>query len=298
MTTGILVVDKPTDWTSHDVVAKLRGVFREKRVGHAGTLDPLATGVLPVFFGRATRVVEFAMESQKEYIAGLCLGVRTDTQDLTGSVLETREQSVSPQALEAVLPQFRGEIMQIPPMYSAIKIQGKRLYELARKGKEVERPPRPITIHGLELLPQRGAKGEYYLRILCSKGTYVRTICHDIGAVLGCGGAMSSLQRTLSGGYGLDVAHGLDQIVTASVPQEFLLPVDSFFTQEKLVVTEEQRGKIRNGAKFQLSQGQCVADGQYRIYGQQGEFLSLSQVSGGEVSTIKSFYEVDNDETG
>ena len=187
MADGIIIIDKPQDWTSMDVCAKLRGIFHERRIGHAGTLDPMATGVLPVFVGRATRAVEFASESEKEYVAGLRLGVETNTQDTTGTVLAERPVSVSQAELEQVLGQFRGEIRQIPPMYSAIKVGGKKLYELARKGQEVERQPRAVTIHSLTLEEQTGP-ADYTLRVRCSKGTYVRTLCHDIGRALGWGG--------------------------------------------------------------------------------------------------------------
>ena len=180
-----------------DVCAKLRRVLGERRIGHAGTLDPMATGVLPVFVGRATRAVEFASEGEKEYLAGLRLGQVTDTQDTTGTVLETHPVDVTPEALEAALEPFRGDIQQIPPMYSAIKIQGKKLYELARKGREVERPPRNITIHSLTVEEQVSGT-DFLLRARCSKGTYVRTLCHDIGQALGCGGTMFSLRRTMA----------------------------------------------------------------------------------------------------
>ena len=181
MPDGIIVVDKPQGWTSMDVCAKLRRVMGERRVGHAGTLDPLATGVLPVFVGRATRAVEFAEGGEKEYLAVLRLGQTTDTQDVTGTVLEERPVAAGRPELEAVLPQFTGEILQVPPMYSALKRGGKKLYELARQGKTVERAPRPITIFSLEVLEQTGVH-EYSLRVVCSKGTYIRTLCHDIGA--------------------------------------------------------------------------------------------------------------------
>ena len=170
MPNGILIIDKPQDWTSMDVCARLRRCLGERRIGHAGTLDPMATGVLPVFVGRATRAVEFASEGQKEYLAGLRLGLVTDTQDTSGAVLEERPAAVTPGELEAVLPRFRGPIQQVPPMYSAIKIQGKKLYELARKGREVERPPRPITIHSLTVEDVLGPD-RFLLRVRCSKGT-------------------------------------------------------------------------------------------------------------------------------
>ena len=199
MANGIIIIDKPADWTSMDVCAKLRGILKERRIGHGGTLDPMATGVLPVFVGNATRAVEFAEKGDKEYIAGLRLGLVTNTQDITGEVLS--ESAVLPDcsALEAVLPTFTGPIAQVPPMFSAIKRDGKKLYELARAGTEVHRDPRPVTIYALEVLEQTGA-GDYLLRIRCSKGTYVRTLCHDIGAALGCGGCMYSLRRTMAAG--------------------------------------------------------------------------------------------------
>ncbi|MBQ2177944.1 MAG: tRNA pseudouridine(55) synthase TruB, partial [Oscillospiraceae bacterium] len=196
MPSGIIIINKPAGWTSMDVCAKLRGIFHEKRVGHAGTLDPMATGVLPVFVGQATKAVSFAESGEKEYLARLRLGLTTDTQDTTGTVLSELPVTVTEEDLRAVLPRFTGEIEQIPPMYSAVKVQGRKLYELARKGAEVERKPRAVTIFALELLGQTG-KNEYALRVRCSKGTYIRTLCHDIGAVLGCGGAMSALERTM-----------------------------------------------------------------------------------------------------
>lgn len=291
--TGILIVHKPQDWTSHDVVAKLRGLFREKRIGHAGTLDPMATGVLPVFLGRATRAVEFATEGHKEYIAGIRLGQTSDTQDSTGAILTNTPHSVSEKELMDVFPQFMGDIMQIPPMYSAIKIQGKKLYELARKGKEVERPPRPITISSITLLPEKNQFGDPLLKISCSKGTYIRTICHDIGAELGCGAVMSSLQRTTAAGFTLEQSHHLSDILEHPTPHSLLLPVESYFTQEKLTVLPWQEKKIRNGADFSLSSTQMVECGQYCTYNEQGQFLALSQITSGNVHTIKSFFEVE-----
>ena len=235
MASGILVIDKPAGWTSMDVCAKLRGVFHEKRVGHSGTLDPMATGVLPVFVGRATRAVEFAEKSDKEYIAGLKLGVITNTQDTTGEVLETRPVQISREQLEAALEKFRGDIMQVPPMYSAIKINGKKLYELARKGREVERPARPVTIKALEILEQQG-EDLYTIRVRCTKGTYIRTLCHDIGQALGCGGCMASLRRTMAAGFTPENTYWewnelptMDEILRLKCPEKLLLPVDHVF---------------------------------------------------------------------
>lgn len=289
MANGILVIDKPTDWTSHDVVAKLRGILHEKRIGHAGTLDPMATGVLPVFVGRSTRAVEFAAEREKEYIAGLRLGVVTDTQDCTGSTLETHPADVTRADVEQVLDRFRGDILQIPPMYSAIKRNGKKLYELARRGQEVERDPRPITIYELELLEEISPT-EFTLRVLCSKGTYVRTLCHDIGQALGCGGTLFSLRRTKSAGFTLDDAVTLEQAAAAEDPASLLLPVDRYFADypELLLSSQTAEKKLRNGNSLSLD----APDGTYRVYSKTREFLALGKLEQGRMTTIKSFFEV------
>ena len=292
MANGIIIIDKPQGWTSMDVCAKLRGIFREKRIGHAGTLDPMATGVLPVFIGRATRAVEFASESEKEYVAGLKLGVITNTQDTSGEVLEERPVAITPEELEAALNPFRGDIEQIPPMYSAIKINGKKLYELARKGREVERKPRPVTIHSLTVEGQTGPN-EYLLRVRCSKGTYVRTLCHDIGQALGCGGAMSSLRRTMAAGFTLAEAVPLDAVQQAADTGEaaaLLRPVDAYFSQyPTLIVPPTLEKKLRNGMTLVMPE---TAPGEYRVYGEDGGFLALCSAEDGKLSTIKSFFEV------
>ena len=303
MPNGIIVIDKPQGWTSMDVCAKLRGILRERRVGHAGTLDPMATGVLPVFVGRATRAVEFAAAGDKEYLAGLRLGIVTDTQDVTGQVLEERPVTISWDDLARALDAFRGDILQVPPMYSAIKKDGKKLYELARKGREVERQPRPVTIYELELGTQ-GTRGDgssvflekhrktvpsCSLRIVCSKGTYVRTLCHDIGQALGCGGAMSSLRRTRAAGYTLEDAVTLEELQAAENPADLLRPVDSCFPQfGALTIDGRALFKARNGNPFPAA----APDGVYRIYDSAGIFLLLGRCEAGMVTTIKSFFEV------
>ncbi len=289
MANGILVIDKPAGWTSHDVVAKLRGILHVKRIGHAGTLDPMATGVLPVFVGRATRAVEFAAEREKEYIAGLRLGVVTDTQDCTGTTLETHPVEVTRDQVEAILDRFRGDLQQIPPMYSAVKKDGRKLYELARRGVEVERQPRPVTIHRLELLDQVSPT-DYTLRVLCSKGTYVRTLCHDMGQALGCGGTLFSLRRTRSAGFTLEDAVTLEDVAAAADPAALLLPVDAYFSGYPVLQlqNEAEEKRIRNGNSLTLD----GPDGTYRVYSRQGEFLALSQRSQGCLTTIKSFFEV------
>ncbi len=291
MANGILIVDKPDGWTSQDVAAKLRGVFHERRIGHGGTLDPMATGVLPIFVGRATRAAEFMESAEKEYIAGLRLGLVTNTQDTSGEALESRPVDVTREQLEAVLKQFTGRIQQIPPMYSAVKIGGKKLYELARKGQEIERKPREITIHALELLD--GAGSDWTLRVHCSKGTYVRTLCHDIGAALGCGGCMSSLRRTMAGRFTLDGALTMQQILdfaAQGAPQELLLPVDAVFSQyPALIVTLAQTTRVRNGAEVRDRE---FPDGMCRVYSETGEFLMLGKVSAHTLCTVKNFFEV------
>ena len=289
MPNGIIVIDKPAGWTSMDVCAKIRSVFHERRVGHAGTLDPMATGVLPVFVGRATRAVEFAAEGGKEYVAGLRLGIVTNTQDTSGTVLEEKPVSADRAALEAALAPFRGDILQIPPMYSAIKRDGKKLYELARKGQEVAREPRPVTICSLEVVDQTGPT-DYLLRVRCSKGTYVRTLCHDIGRALGCGGCMYSLRRTEAAGFSLEQAVTLDTLLAAEDPQRLLLPVDAYFSRHPaLTLPPAGEKKVRNGSAVSVPK---AADGQYRVYSENGAFLALGQVGGGCLTTIKSFFEV------
>ena len=284
---GIVIVDKPQNWTSQDVTAKLRGVFQTRRIGHGGTLDPMATGVLPVFVGRATRGVEFFEHAEKIYEATLRLGVTTDTEDITGTVLEEREVCVSEQEFLDVLSQFRGKIQQIPPMYSAIKVDGKKLYDLARQGKEVERKPREIEIFELTCLEFSGQTAR--LRIHCSKGTYIRTLCKDIGAALGCGGCMEALRRVQAGEYAIAEAVPLAELLEAENSEKYLRPVDSMFRNHPAItLTVKQEQRCRNGNSFSIA----LDDGTYRVYGQNGDFLALSHVDDGVMSTVKSFFEV------
>ena len=284
---GIVIVDKPVGWTSQDVVSKLRGKLHTKRIGHGGTLDPMATGVLPVFVGRATRGVEFFEHAEKTYETVLRLGMLTDTEDTSGTVLEERSVCVTQEQLLAVLAQFRGEILQVPPMYSALKVNGQKLYDLARKGKEVERQPRPITIHELELLGFDGLDAK--LRVRCSKGTYIRTLCKDIGLALGCGGCMAELRRTAAGAYTEAEAVKLETLVESEAPERYLRPVDTMFARyEAIILTENQEKRCRCGNSFTLP----GADGTYRAYSQSGEFLMLAKREGDIMSTIKSFFEV------
>lgn len=287
---GIILVDKPSDWTSHDVVGKLRGILHERRIGHSGTLDPMATGLLVVFVGRATRAVEFAEADSKEYIAGLRLGVSTDTQDITGNTLKSSNSLPSRAELEQALGAFKGKISQIPPMYSAIKVGGKKLYELARRGESVERKPRRVTIDKLDIIGEND--GDYILDIVCSKGTYIRTLCNDIGDALGCGGCMSSLRRVKAGAFSIEKAHTIDEIQAAADNgglDEIIIPVDRLFSAyPELTVRDTAEKKLRNGNIIKLA----APNGTYRVYTETGGFLLLGEASDNKLKTIKSFFEV------
>lgn len=287
---GILLIDKEPDWTSNDVVAKLKGILHQRRIGHSGTLDPMATGLLVVFVGRATRAVEFAEGHDKRYLASLRLGIDTDTQDTSGTVLERRPVSVTREELEAALNNFKGELEQIPPMYSAIKHKGRPLYEIARKGGQVERKARKITVYDISVTGEQ--EGDYLLDIRCSKGTYVRTLCHDLGQALGCGGCMSSLRRVEAGQFKVENAYKLCRVqeyADMDRAEELLLPVDTLFQQlGSCTVNADQEKKIRCGNEVVMD----IAAGDYRVYSAGGEFLMLGHVENGILKTIKSFFEV------
>ena len=284
---GIVIVDKPQDWTSQDVTARLRRVFNTRRIGHGGTLDPMATGVLPVFVGRAPRGVEFFEHAEKTYEATLLLGTVTDTEDTSGRVLEQKEVHISETDFLSILPRFRGKIMQVPPMYSALKVGGQKLVDLARKGKTVERQPREIEIFQLVCVEFSGNTAR--LRVRCSKGTYIRTLCKDIGEALGCGGCMASLRRVQAGDYTIEESVPLQVLLECENPEVYLRPVDTMFlTYPQLILSPKQEKCCRNGAAFSIQ----LEDGTYRCYSKEGEFLSLSKVENGTLSTIKSFFDV------
>lgn len=284
---GIVIVDKPQGWTSQDVTARLRRVYATRRIGHGGTLDPMATGVLPVFVGRATRGVEFFEHAEKTYDTVLLLGRTTDTQDVTGTTLAEKPVHLSPADIDRVLPRFRGDILQVPPMYSALKVNGKKLYELARKGQEVERQPRPITVFELTNLGFDGTR--LSLRVKCSKGTYIRTLCQDIGDALGCGGCMEALRRVRAGEYGIEDAVPLEQLLESETPERYLRSLDTMFAHcPAVTLTPNQEKRCRNGNPFSSP----LPQGTYRAYSQSGEFLMLAKVEDGVMTTIKSFFEV------
>ena len=288
--TGILLVDKEQGWTSSDVVARLRGILHERRIGHAGTLDPLATGLLVVMVGRAARASDYLMRHPKQYRAVLRPGIVTDTQDITGSILSRSDARPAEQELEVVLAQFRGEQTQIPPMYSAIKVKGRKLYDIARRGGEVERAPRSVTVDKLTLIGREG--DGFVLDVTCSAGTYIRTLCHDIGQALGCGACMAQLRRLASGIYSVQNASTLEEIATRAsggTITDLLLSVDSVFADlEKLPVGEQEAFRIRCGGIVPI-EGE---DRRVRVYSPSGEFLMVGCVENGLLKTEKSFFEV------
>lgn len=287
MLNGILIVDKPQGFTSHDAVAKLRGILRQKKIGHAGTLDPGATGVLVVLLGSATRASDHASGQEKEYLARLRLGLVTDTQDTTGTVLFQRPAEVGEEELKSAVKAFTGEIDQIPPMYSALSVGGKRLYDLARKGVEVPREARRIDISALTLLPRREGllPQEHELRVTCSKGTYVRTLCHDIGAFLGCGGCMAALRRVRSGRFTLDDALTLEQIVAlrdAGRLEQYIFPTETVFSDfPSVTLNSAGDARAAHGAfltQEHLARGMLPPEGgRCRVFGSDGRFRQIGQ---------------------
>ena len=280
---GILVMNKPQGFTSFDVIGKLRGILKMKRLGHTGTLDPMATGVLPVLVGTAARACDLLPDETKTYRAGFQLGTVTDTQDSTGTVLQTKKASVTEAELRAVLPQFTGTIQQIPPMYSAVQINGKRLYELARAGKEIERPARTVQVETVELLSYDAETGSGSVEIVCGKGTYVRTILHDIGQVLGCGACMTALTRTAACGFVLDDAYDFAAVQQAADENRIaslLIPTDRLFPAHPALHLSEEKTKLyRNGVKLSLRGLKELTPEalRYRVYAADGTFLGLAQ---------------------
>lgn len=279
---GILCVNKPQDFTSFDVVAKLRGILQMKRLGHGGTLDPMATGVLPVFVGNATKACDIMPDNTKSYRAGFRLGAASDTQDIWGEVSEASDRAVSRGDIEAVIPEFVGRIMQLPPMYSAVQVDGRRLYDLARQGIEVERQAREIEVSELVLCEYDSAAREGVLSISCGKGTYIRTIINDIGERLGCGGIMTSLVRTSSAGFGLCDCFTLDEIQRARDEdrlEELILPIERVFERlPKLRLGEAQTRMYRNGVKLELSKLRGLREGEdcYGVFGADGGFIGTA----------------------
>ena len=290
---GILIVDKPTDWTSFDVIAKLRGILGTRKLGHSGTLDPMATGVLPVFCGGASKAVDLQLDHTKAYRATLKLGARTDTGDVTGTVLETAPVTAGEKELLEVLPRFVGPRMQTPPMYPAVKINGQPLYKLARQGMEVERKARPIEILSIQY-EGSPAENEYTLTVKCSKGTYIRVLLEEIAEAMGQKGTMSALRRVAAGVYTEADAHSLEEIQAAKnagpeALQALMLPVESVFTSLPLLVAGERvEQHLYNGCP---TSRYPAADGRYRVRNAQGQFLGLANITGGVLRVEKLFVE-------
>ena len=280
---GILCVNKPQDFTSFDVIAKLRGILQMKRLGHGGTLDPMATGVLPVFVGNATKVCDIMPDNSKSYRAGFRFGLVSDTQDITGKILGTSDIPVKFQDIESAVSDFMGNIFQIPPMYSAVQVNGQRLYDLARQGVEVERPPRNVFIEKITVSEYNERTRSGILEIYCGKGTYVRTIINDIGEKLGCGGIMTSLVRTSSGGFTLDECYNFDEIQKAKDEnriENLILPVERVFSSlEKLHLNEVQTRMYRNGVKLDLARVNHIINSitEYSVYGFDGKFIGIAR---------------------
>ena len=295
---GIIILDKPSGFTSFDAVAVLRGLSHQKKIGHTGTLDPMATGVLPILLGRAAKALNFLPDTDKEYVASFRLGERRDTGDVTGEVVERSPAPVALEALEAALPRFRGEILQVPPMYSAVSVGGKRLYELARKGLEVERPARPVTISRLELLSYDPQTKEGSLRVGCSKGTYIRVLIEDLARAAGSCGTMTALRRTSACGFSQEDAHSLEALKALAAEgrlEEALLPVEGLFALYPAVrVSPAQATRFQNGGGLDLARLRGVPEGGLcRVKSPQGLFLGLGQVdrARGEMKFVKSFLE-------
>ena len=290
MINGVINIYKIKGFTSHDVVAKLRGIMRQKKIGHTGTLDPDATGVLPVCLGNATKLCDMLTEKEKEYIAKVQLGVTTDTQDMTGTVLSSKEVVVSEEEVRLAVASFVGPYEQIPPMYSALKVNGKKLYELAREGKEVERKARPVVIHKIEILEME--LPTLTIRVRCSKGTYIRTLCYDLGEKLGCGAAMAALERTKSGQFSLDTAFTLAELEAKlkeagehreEVIQSLVIPVDKMFSElQELRLLPEWERLVQNGNSFEeknlkqeYKENDRIDKSQYRVYIGEDVFMGV-----------------------
>ena len=303
MVNGVINIYKIKGFTSHDVVAKLRGIMRQKKIGHTGTLDPDATGVLPVCLGSATKLCDMLTDKEKEYIAKVQLGVTTDTQDMTGTVLSEKEVNVTESQVHEAIQSFVGYYEQIPPMYSALKVNGKKLYELAREGKEVERKARPVTIHYIEVLEM--SLPQVTIKVGCSKGTYIRTLCHDLGEKLGCGAAMAGLERTKSGQFSLETAITLAELEEKlksseegreNMIQSLVIPVDNMFLEyQELRLLPQWERLIQNGNSFdeknlrkEFLQMDRVDKGQYRVYIGENTFMGVYEYRKNE----KKFYPV------
>jgi tRNA pseudouridine55 synthase len=294
---GIICVYKPQNHTSFDVVAILRKLFKTRKIGHGGTLDPMAEGVLPIFLGAATRAVDFQIDNDKEYLAGFKFGITTNTQDITGEITSESSRIISREEIN--IERYAGEIEQLPPMYSAVQVDGKRLYELARKGIEVERKPRKVRIHSIKI--EHYADNEGIMRVSCSKGTYIRTLIHDIGQELGAGAVMTSLVRTKSGVFTLSDCHKLEDLraLSAQKLQDLLKPMDVLFASYPAAELDETQTKLfKNGVVLDAARirFERLYDGVYRLYSFEKKLLALAQISEENSLKIIQRFKVNDDE--
>lgn len=296
---GVINIYKEAGYTSHDVVAKLRGILKQKKIGHTGTLDPQAQGVLPVCLGKGTKLCDLLADHDKEYEAVLRLGITTDTQDMEGNVLQESSVQVSEEEVRTCILSFQGEQMQVPPMYSALKVNGKKLYELAREGKVVEQKARPVTFHKIEVLWMELPKVK--IRVQCSKGTYIRTLCNDIGEKLGCGGCMEELLRTRVERFALEDAVKLDEVQKAmeeGTVDSLILPVDRILDQYPTAKTTTQGDLlVHNGNRLfsELLQEEPEAESGYvRVYDSEDTFIGLFEKKTDQLVPVKMFYRKEN----
>lgn len=296
---GVINIYKEAGYTSHDVVAKLRGILKQKKIGHTGTLDPQAQGVLPVCLGKGTKLCDLLADHDKEYEAVLRLGITTDTQDMEGNVLQESSVQVSEEEVRTCILSFQGEQMQVPPMYSALKVNGKKLYELAREGKVVERKARPVTFHKIEVLWMELPKVK--IRVQCSKGTYIRTFCNDIGEKLGCGGCMEELLRTRVERFALEDAVKLDEVQKAmeeGTVDSLIFPVERIFDQYPTAKTTTQGDLlVHNGNRLfsELLQEEPEAESGYvRVYDSEDTFIGLFEKKTDQLVPVKMFYRKEN----
>lgn len=285
---GIIILNKPQGWTSFDVIAKSRGIIGTRKLGHSGTLDPMATGVLPIFIGRATKAVDMQIIKDKEYIASFKLGINTDTGDITGEVINQRDVNCTYQQVKDTAESFLGEIQQYPPMYSAVKVNGQPLYKLARQGVTVERKPRKAVIKSLEFLQENEAENTYTIKVMCSEGTYIRTLVEDIGEKLGCGATLTSLERTMACGYTLKDTVTLQDLQNARDEDrisDLITPVDTVFAHlDRIDLSDELAVRVINGARSRISK----PDGDYRVY-YNDIFYAVANVTEKKLSVVKLF---------
>ncbi len=311
MKDGVLLINKPTDFTSFDVVAKLRGILKERHLGHGGTLDPNVTGVLPIFVGKATKAIDLVSRQEKKYTATFVLGKKTDTQDIWGDILEEKEPETDLEKIKEAVLSFKGESQQLPPMYSAVKVNGVRLYALAREGREIEREKRNITVYDIDFEGKTQNENEYKFSIFCSKGTYVRTICADIGDKLDCGGTMTSLVRTQSMGFDLCNCYTLSEVEQAMLQnraEELILPIDELFTDLAPIYLDEKNTHLyKNGVGLNPKRVSGVIYDplleiapyqRYRVYGCDRSFIGIGHIdyTKREFKSVKMF--ICNEEKG